>query len=302
MAKIVASFLSEEQEFQRLQAEDARSVARRHGFEIDVVFAENNSIEQIQQLFKYIYLPEGQRPAAIVVETVVGEGLQRVARNAVKAGIGWILLNRKVGYLQDLRREYPKLPIATVGTDQVEVGRIQGRQVAALLPEGGGLLYIQGPTDTSASQERYRGMQEVTGSGRFDIKVLGGQWTEASGEKAIASFLRLRSLEGFRAEIVSCQNDAMAVGARRAVDVIPDEARRREWSKVVYLGCDGLPEGGQRLVRDRTLLATVITPSNAGAAVDLVVRALKSGQPGPPELTLAPTSYPDVGALRPLRA
>ena len=144
MAKIVASFLTEEQEFQRLQAEDARAVGRRHGLEIDVIFAHNNSIEQIQQLFKYIYLPEGQRPAAIVVETVAGEGLQRVARNAAKAGIGWVLLNRKVGYLQDLRREYPKLPIATVGTDQVEVGRIQGRQVGPSMPDGGGLIVRSG--------------------------------------------------------------------------------------------------------------------------------------------------------------
>jgi ABC-type sugar transport system substrate-binding protein len=301
MPKIVASFLTEEQEFQRLQADDARATARRLGFQLDVLFAQNNAIEQIQQLFKYIYLPEAERPAAIVVETVAGEGLERVARNAVKAGIGWVLMNRKVAYLQELRRQHPKLAIAAVGTDQVEVGRIEGRQILALMPNGGGIIYVQGPTDTSTAQERHRGMQEVTRAGRFDVKVLAGQWTEASAEKAIGSFLRLKSSEGFRPEMVACQNDAMAVGARRAVEAIGDDARRREWSRVVYTGCDGLPEGGQRLVREKALIATVITPSNAGPAVELVAQSLKTGQP-PAEVTLAPTSYPAVDALRPLSA
>ena len=60
------------------------------------LFADNNAVQQIHQLFRHVHAPEGERPAAIVVETVTGEGLERVARNAVAAGIGWVLLNRQV--------------------------------------------------------------------------------------------------------------------------------------------------------------------------------------------------------------
>ena len=92
-----------------------------------------------------------------MVETVTGEGLERVARNAADAGVGWVLLNRRVTYLDELRSTHPALPLSTVGTDQAEVGRIQGRQLRALLPGGGPVLYVQGPPDTSVAQERLAG-------------------------------------------------------------------------------------------------------------------------------------------------
>ncbi|HEY5907689.1 MAG TPA: substrate-binding domain-containing protein [Vicinamibacteria bacterium] len=300
MPKIVASFLSREQEFQLLQAEDARAVAVRHGYEIEVLFADLNAVEQIQHLFRFIHRPAEQRPAAIVAETVTGEGLERVARNAAQAGIGWVLLNRKVAYLDELRARYPALPLSTVGTDQVEVGRLQGRQLRALLPSGGVVLYVQGPPDTSVAQERLAGVRETAGAG-IELRVLAGQWTEASGEKALQAFLRLKTNEGFVPRVVACQNDAMAVGARRAIAGLADPDRRAAWRPAVYMGCDGLPSSGQRLVREGVLAATVVTPSNAGPAVDLVVEALRSGKPAPPAVSLNPTSCPDLEGLRPLR-
>ena len=300
MPRVVASFLSRDQEFQVLQAEDARSAAGRHGLELEVLFADNNAIEQIQQLFRFIYLPPAERPAAIVVETVTGEGLERVARNATQAGIGWILLNRRVAYLEELRQKFPTLPISSVSTNQVEVGRLQGLQFRVLLPGGGSVLYVQGPPDTSAAQERLSGMTETIRGAGLDLKVLSGQWTEASGEKAVQSFLRLKTNEGFRAHIVGCQNDAMALGARRAVAALADEGSRTAWAHTVYTGCDGLPQGGQKLVKDGVLAATVVTPSNAGPALDLVAEALRTGQAPPGPVTLDPMSCPEVSSIQPL--
>jgi len=299
MPKIVASFLSREQEFQVLQAEDARAAAARHGLEIEVLFADQNAVEQIQQLFRYIHLPEEKRPAAIVVETVTGEGLERVARNAAQAGIGWVLLNRNVAYLGELRARHPNLLLSTVGTDQVEVGRLQGRQIRALLPSGGAVLYVQGPPDTSVAQERLTGARETMGPD-LELKTIAGQWSEASAEKALGVFLRLRTNEAFVPKVVACQNDAMALGARRAVAALADPERRAAWTAAVYAGCDGLPEGGQKLVRQGVLAATVVTPSNAGPAVDLVAAALRGGKAAPPSVSLAPSSCPDLAALKPL--
>lgn len=300
MPRVLASFLSRDQEFQVLQAKDAEQAAARHGLELEVLFADNNAIEQIQQLFRQIYLLPEQRPAAIVVETVTGEGLERVARNAAQAGIGWVLLNRRVAYVEELRSAYPGLPISSVGTDQVEVGRLQGLQFRALLPGGGSVLYLQGPPDTSVARERLEGMQESVRGAGVEVKVLTGQWTEASAEKVVQSFLRLKTNEGFRAQVVGCQNDAMAVGARKAVSALADDEHRAAWAGVVYTGCDGLLEGGQKLVRDGVLAATVVTPSNAGPAVDLVAEMLRTGEPAPDQVTLMPTSCPGISALRPL--
>jgi ABC-type sugar transport system substrate-binding protein len=292
----VVALLDENQEFQRLQAEDARGRAAEWGVSVEVVFAENSAIFQIQQLFKVIQVPPEERPLAILVETVAGGGLERVARAAVRAGIGWVLLNRRVSYIASLKAENPRLPIMSVSTDQLEVGRIQGRQIKALLPAGRGeVIYIQGPSDTSAAQERLSGARAALEGTGLALKVVDGHWTEASGEQAIESWLRLKRFEKeVQIDVVACQNDAMAVGARRALTLAGPDL-----SRVPLTGVDGLEDSGQRLVRTGQLTATVIVPSNTGPAIKIVANALRSGSAVEEEVLLPPVSYPDIPQLTP---
>jgi hypothetical protein len=177
----VVGLLDEGQEFQRMQGEDARSTAAEVELDIDVLYAENNAVIQIQQLYQVVHAPKNRRPSVVLVETVAGEGLERLARAAVRAGIGWILINRRVPYLDELRRKHPGVPIGTIGTDHLEIGRIQGRQFQALVPGGGQIVYVQGPADTSAAQERLAGAEEVCGRG-IDLKMV-----EASGPRRAAN-------------------------------------------------------------------------------------------------------------------
>src|SRR3970040_525409 len=160
MPKVVVSRLDAGQEFQQLQATDGREAAARLSRELEVAFAEGHAVVQIQQLSKHMHALPGERPVAIVVEPATGEGLERVARNAVKAGIGWILVNADVAYLGELGAADHELPIASVGTDQVEAGRIQGRQARALAPGGGRVLCVQGPPDAAATARRLDGLEE----------------------------------------------------------------------------------------------------------------------------------------------
>jgi len=289
--RIVVGLLADDQEFQRLQGDDARVAGKRHGFDVEVLYAANNAVAQIQQLFKYIKGPAEERPAAIIVETVVGEGLERVARSAAAAGIGWILINRRVSYLEALRREYPNLPVSVVSTDQVEVGRIQARQFRAIIKSGrGSVLYIQGPSDTSAARERLQGAREGLSGSNITLSILDGSWTESSGEHAIQRWLRTKSSGNARPDVIGCQNDGMAIGARRALAA----ASSPELASLVLTGCDGLRDGGQRLVNMRHLAATVVTPSNTGPAMDLVARMLKTRQAPAAEVMLKPISYPTM--------
>jgi ABC-type sugar transport system substrate-binding protein len=292
--RILASFLSEDQEFQQLQAEDARQAAQRASLRIDVLFADNNAVLQIQQLYHAIHAPAEERPCAIVVETVAGEGFERVARNAAAAGVGWVLINRSVGYLDELRRQYPALPFSSVGTDHVQVGHIQGEQLKVLAPGGGPVICVQGPADTSVAQERLQGLQAAIEHAPFQLKVLEGQWTEASGAQALRRWFRLDTARACRPAAVVCQNDAMAMGARTALH---SQDPTGDLARVPTLGCDGLPTGGRRLVDAGELAATVITPSNGGPAVELVARALATGTAPPTALRLAPTPYPSLEEL-----
>lgn len=292
--RILASFLTQDQEFQRLQAEDAREVANREKLRIDVLFADSNAVLQIQQLYSAIHAEPDARPAAIVVETVAGEGMERVARKAAATGIGWVLINRSVPYLDELRLQYPRLVLSSVGTDQLEVGRIQGAQLRVLAPQGGTVLCVTGPRDTSVAQERMAGLQEVVRTTGFEVKPLEGRWTEVSGTEALRRWLRLESSRGAPIAAIACQNDAMAVGARKALEGAPGPNLGR---RVPVLGCDGLEEGGKRLVSTGLLTTTIVTPSNGGPAVQLVARALRSEIAPPASVKLAPIPYPSMDEL-----
>ena len=287
--RLVVSLTSAEQDYQALQGEDAREAGRRLGAEVEVLFAEDNAVKQIQQLFRFVHAPAEDRPAALLVHTRVPDGLERVARNAARAGIGWVLLNRTAPYVETLRSEHPALAIAAVTTDHVEVGRIHARQLRKLRPDGAHVLYLQGPADTPAARLRLEGFEVgLRGGGPYELKVVNGEWTAASAEKAVAAWLRLRTADLFRPSVAVCQNDLMARGAQKALASL-----RPEWERVPFLGCDGLPQGGCRDVDEGRLAATVVIPSCAGPAVELVVAWKRRGAGVPPVRTiLAPSAYP----------
>ena len=285
--RLVVSLTSAEQEYQVLQGEDAREAGRRLGAEVEVLFAEDNAVRQIQQLFAFVHAAEGERPAALLVHTRVPDGLERVARNAARAGVGWLLLNRTAPYLDTLRSEHPALAIAAVSTDHLEIGRIHARQLARLCPDGAHVLYVQGPADAPAAKERLEGLEEALRGRPFELKVVNGEWTSASAERAIATWMRLRTAELFEPQVVVCQNDNMARGARKAL-----EALKPEWARLPFLGCDGLPQGGRREVDEGRLAGTVVIPSCAGPAVELALAWKRAARVPPARTILAPSAYP----------
>src|SRR5439155_1085192 len=80
----------------------------------------------------------------------------QVAKTAAGTGIGWAILSRHAEYAIELRKT-ARSPVFSVSAVQVEFGRIQGRQVAVLLPRGGSILPIQVPSVSSVSRDRRSG-------------------------------------------------------------------------------------------------------------------------------------------------
>jgi ribose transport system substrate-binding protein len=290
--RLVVSLFTNAQEYQALQGEEAKTTGERRGFQTELLHADGNAVLQIQQLFKHVHAPADERPYAFIVQTPVPDGLERLARNAVAAGVGWVLLNRQAPYLETLRREHPGLPVSAVTTDNEEIGRIQAAQFRALLPRGGSVLYLQGPPTTASAQTRLAAAQAGVEGSPIELKVLPAEWTETSGEQAVTAWLRLKTSELFEPDVVGGQNDALAMGARKAL-----QAHRPEWSRVPYTGCDGLETGGRRLVSAKTLAATIVVPSCGGPAVELLARAFRKEQSPPPTVVVPPWSFPRVEEL-----
>src|SRR5260370_4751050 len=136
--RFVGSLTTNENDYQIEQAQSAELMARKLGVEIQIIYADNDAITQSTQVLKAIQSAENQRPHAIVFEPVGGTALPQVARAAASAGIGWSVLNRDASYIPELRKS-SSAPVFAVSSDHLEIGRIHGRQFAALLPHGGAM-------------------------------------------------------------------------------------------------------------------------------------------------------------------
>jgi len=291
----VALFLiTRDNDYQREQASVAEATAQRLGIGLQVLYAGGQVIVQMTQILAAIRAHPADRPDVVMVEPV-GTGMPHVANAAAESGIGWVVLNRESDDLALLRR-ISSVPMGSVASDAVEVGRIQGRQFSALLPAGGTVLYVEGPSGDVASQRR-AGLEQ-TCPANVVVKSVRGRWTEESAFQAVRSRLRLAGSRAPSVGIIGCQNDAMAMGARRAVEALTDARQRDQWLKLPFTGVDGLPSSGQAWVEDRQLAATVVTPALSGIALELVASALATGKQVP-ELTLTkPVSYPSLEDLR----
>ncbi len=288
---VVVALTTKDNDYQAEQSASAVEAAFRLGVKIDVIYANNNAVDQCQQLLKIIQ-DRAQRPDAILVEPV-GTPMHQVAKAAVAAGIGWGILNREADYIPELRRG-AAVPVFAVSPDQEEVGRIQGKQLAAIAPAGN-ILYIEGPSASSASILRTKGIRS-TKPGRVEMKVLKGDWSQRVAHQAVKSWLSLSTSSQLEIKAVVCQNDAMAMGAREAFASLPEAARER-WMNIPYMGCDGVTKTGQEWVRSGKLRATVVIPPMAGLALEMLVKAVSSGSV-PPERTLsAPQSFPTLAEL-----
>jgi ribose transport system substrate-binding protein len=288
---VVVSLVRQDNDYQLEQAASAQEAAVRLGVEVEIVYADGDSIQQSQQILELVQADRESRPDGIIVEPVGATGLPQVARAAVEAGIGWVLLNLKVDYIKELRQSF-KIPVFAVATDNLEVGRIQGKQIAALLPKGGTVLYIQGPWGAAAARLRTDGL-EATKPPEIQIKAMKGDWTESSALRVVTSWLRLSTSQQADINLVVAQNDAMAMGAKKAFQQFADgDSEKDRWLSMPLLGCDGLPKTGQAWVRKGILAATIITPAIAGQGMDMLVHALQTQAP-PQDLTMvAPHSFP----------
>jgi ABC-type sugar transport system substrate-binding protein len=285
--------LARQNEYQRLQEASATAMAHHLRTPLDVHFSESNAYVQTKQIYDFIHAhPPG---SVLVVESVVDEPLEPVARHAVLAGMGWYLLHRIVAYMDRLRREFPKLPIGAVTSDQKEIGRIQGRHFETLLSGKGTVLYVQGPAGSSIAADRLAGMREVVDSTAIAYHLVRGDWSEESGEAAVSKWLEAN--RGAPFQLLGCQNDAMAVGAMRAL-ARGAASGHRDLSAVLVTGVDGNPEYGIPLVDRKRLAATIIMPPAAGHAVQLIHEAWTTpGYAPPPIVRLPVRSYPDLSLV-----
>ena len=276
----------------RAQTAQAQSAADRLGVELSVLTAEMDAVTQGHQLLSLIQSQSLPRVDAVIVEPVSAQGLPRVAEAAVAAGIAWVVSNAQVDYVSDLRRK-AKAPVFQISQDHLEVGRTQGRQIGAILPRGGSVLYLRGPAMSWWATKRFEGM-ESTKPRNVEVKslkVLGS--TAENAYKAVCSWLSLSHARPDSVQLIMSQNADFVSGVRKAFEVKTSEPERTKWLRLPQAGV-GLADRIKPQVDQGALAAAVVTSLTMGKAVEILMRALTTGAQ-PPEQTLVEAySYPSL--------
>jgi ABC-type sugar transport system substrate-binding protein len=141
------------------------------------------------------------------------------------------------------------------------------------------------------------GVKEVITGSPIVCHITHGDWTEKSGESTVTSWLR-ESDPSVSIQLVGCQNDAMAVGALRAIPRAAAMLGRDDLAQIPVTGVDGTPENGIPLVDRHRLAATVIMPPAAGYAIELVHQTWTTLGFSPPVFVRqAVRSYPELAVV-----
>jgi ribose transport system substrate-binding protein len=280
--------------YQHQQSIAAKTAGERLGLDLQVIDAKDDSITQSQQLLEFIQSRPEARPDAFLVEPVTAKGLPRVAEEAVSAGIAWVISNSDVEYVNELRRK-TKVPVFTVTQGQHEIGKIQGKQMTALLPQGGSVLFIAGPSMSSVAVQRQEGMETVRPR-NIQLTSLRSKWSEESAYQSVSAWLRLATSRAEKFDLVAGQTHELAMGARKALQAVDNAEQKKKWLEVPFLGI-GISSQVKPLVDGHLLAAAVVTSVTMELAIGILVRALDAKTRPPERTVVEASSLPELEKL-----
>lgn len=285
--------------YQNLMAEEGTRAAARLGIELEVFSSDDTAARQSSDIIKFLHSHADDQVGVVVMPVSdVGheQAVESLARRVLSKGAAWLVLNRDLeNQVRKAREEFPSGTAALVTIDNLEIGRIQARQVSRYLPpQGGTVLYVMGNSFTSAARDRRRGLLELLEPRGVSVHQMEGLWSQESAERVAGKWLAGLGPKD-RLDAVVCQNDPMALGAHTELARLAVESKGRDWLSLPVLGVDGAPQEGRRLVDEGRITATVIVPATSATAIEMLA-GVWDGRPAPQKLVLPATPHPAASA------
>jgi ribose transport system substrate-binding protein len=279
----------------RAQVDAAKATADRAGVKLEVLNAGMDAVTQGQQLLQLVQSRPEERPDAILVEPVSASGLPRVAEAAVAAGIAWVVSNGEVDYLSQLRRS-ARVPVFVVSQNHVDVGRIQARQIGAMLPDGGSVLYLRGPAMSWWATKRFEGLENARPR-NVEVKSLKVQGLgEQDAQIAVGTWLNLSRARPEGTQLIMAQNADSILGVMKALEANTSASDRMKWLAIPRAGL-GTSSRVRPLVAQGVLAAAVVTSLTMDKAVEMLARAMIEGKQPQEQTFVEAYSYPELAEL-----
>jgi ribose transport system substrate-binding protein len=238
--------------------------AKLDGVTVQVEDAQNDPSRQLDQVQNFV----SSGVDAIIVIAVDGDSTPALTKMASDAGIPIVYANHPPA-------DVDKLPetAAFVGSNEVDSGTLETKEVCRLLGGKGAAYVLMGPLNNHSSLVRTKDIHDVIATdeckGMSVIEEQSANWDRLEAANIMTNWLST----GREFDAVIANNDEMAIGAIQAM-----KAAGVDMSKVVVGGIDATPDGLAAMAAgdlDVTVFQNAI--AQGAAAMDAAV-ALSRGQ------------------------
>jgi len=238
--------------------------AKSSGMSVVVVDGRGDSAKQTADLRAadargaraVIVAPNDSRALAAAVDTLQSDGVAVIA--------------------VDRRLEGTQKPVAYVGADNVEGGRLLGRWVVRNFPQGARIVLITNDPGSSSQIDRTEGVHSGLAAGGAAFQIVADQTGNSSRDQALTVTQNILTALGPNPpQVIICLNDDMAMGALEAI-----RAAGIPKGLIKVLGFDATPEALAR-IRTGEMSATVEQnpAKQVRAALEQAAAALRSQTP-----------------------
>jgi len=234
----------------------------KRGVDLKFSDAQQKQENQIKALRSFI----AQRVDAIILAPVVETGWEPVLKEAKKAGIPVILVDRGVNVSDD------SLYTTLIASDFVEEGRMAGKWLVEKLGGNGNIVELQGTPGAAPAIDRKKGFEEAVAEspGMKIVKSQTGEFTRSKGKEVMETYLSAARAEGLKIDAVYAHNDDMALGAVQAIE----EAGLKPGSDIIIVSIDGVKAAFEAMVDGKLNVTVECNPLLGPAAFDAVEKAV----------------------------
>jgi len=247
------------------ESKSIRSEAEKRGVTLKFADAQQKQANQIKAVRSFV----AQRVDVIVIAPVVETGWEPVLRQAKRARIPIILVDRGI----KVRDE--SLYVTLIASDFVEEGRMAGEWLVRKLGGSGRVVQLEGTTGSAPAIDRKKGFEEVIAkhSGIEIIKSQSADFTRAKGKEVMEAFLKA---ERDKIDAVYAHNDDMAIGAIQAIE----EAGFDPGKDIILISIDAVHAAFEAMIAGQ-LNATVECNPLLGPALFDTIEKIIAGQQVP---------------------
>lgn len=261
-AALVVGFsqIGAESAWRTAETESIKAEAAIRGITLKFSDAQQKQENQIKAVKTFV----AQGVDAIILAPVVETGWEPTLREAKRAGIPVILVDRGVTVTDE------DLYSTLIASDFVEEGRMAARWLAGKTEGKALIVELQGTPGSAPAIDRKKGFAEVLAE-HPEMKIIksqSGDFTRSGGKAVMEAFIKS---EGKRVQAVYAHNDDMALGAIQALEA----AGMRPGEDVVVISIDGVRAAFDAMVAGKLNATVECNPLLGPMAFDAVEKAVK---------------------------